>query len=375
DAASAVVVANRVQMDDATTTDAAPRFKLKIAAEQLASATNYLRAGTLLKITTHVAVAELPPFVTQPHAELIPATDKPRRVYRCVDHPQQVSPRPGKCPLDERTLEPFHLHPDQQLRWCCEQHSAVLATAADQRCPDCAERELVPRVVTFAPPGHVLAVPESAVIDTGRQTLAYVEAEAGSGMFEGVLVRVGRRTGGLYPVIEGLHAGERVVTRGAFLIDAETRLNPSLATTYFGATASSSSSSSSDSSSTNTAAVGSPSTTIRAPATNDRTRAKKPAELAEVRKLLAKFDMPAADRELAEEQRTCPITGMALGSMGKPPKKNVAGQAIFICCEGCAAALKRTDLKRLDLKRLDLKRTDLKRTDAPTSPAGKAGRP
>ncbi|MFM9114730.1 MAG: hypothetical protein ACKOU6_01030, partial [Planctomycetota bacterium] len=248
-------------------------------------------------------------------------------------------------------------------------------TAADQRCPDCAERELVPRVVTFAPPGHVLAVPESAVIDTGRQTLAYVEAEAGSGLFEGVLVRVGRRTGGLYPVIEGLHAGERVVTRGAFLIDAETRLNPSLATTYFGATASSSSSSSSDSSSTNTAAVGSPSTTIRAPANNDRTRAKKPAELAEVRKLLAKFDMPAADRELAEEQRTCPITGMALGSMGKPPKKNVAGQAIFICCEGCAAALKRTDLKRLDLKRLDLKRTDLKRTDAPASPAGKAGRP
>ena len=38
---------------------------------------------------------------------------------------------------------------------------------------------LVPRIVSYCPSGEVLAVPESAVIDTGTRTVVYVERMAG----------------------------------------------------------------------------------------------------------------------------------------------------------------------------------------------------
>lgn len=79
----------------------------------------------------------------------------------------------------------------------------------------------------------VLAVPEEAVIDTGREKLVYVEREAG--LFEGVVVKLGPRAEGYYAVLEGLLAGDRVAAAGAFLIDAETRLNPAAAAAYYGA--------------------------------------------------------------------------------------------------------------------------------------------
>lgn len=34
-------------------------------------------------------------------------------------------------------------------------------------------------------------------------------------------------------------------------------------------------------------------------------------------------------------QKTCPVTGEALGSMGPPVAVNVKGQTIYVCCEGC----------------------------------------
>jgi hypothetical protein len=70
----------------------------------------------------------------------------------------------------------------------------------------------------------VLTVPESAVIDTGKDKIVYVEAEPG--VFEGRKVVVGPRSGDLFPVLEGLAPGEKVATTGAFLIDAESRINP-----------------------------------------------------------------------------------------------------------------------------------------------------
>ncbi|MCI0335252.1 MAG: hypothetical protein L0228_18740 [Planctomycetes bacterium] len=45
--------------------------------------------------------------------------------------------------------------------------------------------------------------------------------------------------------------------------------------------------------------------------------------------------LSADDRALAEKQRICPVTGELLGSMGAPIKVDVAGQPVFICCEGC----------------------------------------
>jgi membrane fusion protein, copper/silver efflux system len=75
-----------------------------------------------------------------------------------------------------------------------------------------------------APRDEVLSVPESAVIDTGTRKVVYVESAPG--VFEGREVVLGPRTGDRFPVLEGLAPGEKVAASGAFLIDAESRINP-----------------------------------------------------------------------------------------------------------------------------------------------------
>lgn len=74
------------------------------------------------------------------------------------------------------------------------------------------------------PAGMVLSIPRSAVIDTGRHKIVYVESSPG--VFDMRAVQLGALAEGYYPVLGGLSEHERVVTAGAFLIDAENRLNP-----------------------------------------------------------------------------------------------------------------------------------------------------
>ncbi len=39
-----------------------------------------------------------------------------------------------------------------------------------------------------------------------------------------------------------------------------------------------------------------------------------------------------ADRELAEKQKVCPVSGEPLGSMGTPYKVTVKDREVFLCC-------------------------------------------
>jgi hypothetical protein len=156
----------------------------------------------------------------------------------------------------------------------------------------------------------VLAVPESAVVDTGAEKVVYVER--GPGMFDGVAVVLGPRCGGFYPVLRGLEAGQRVAAAGAFLIDAETRLNPAAASMYFGGSAA-------PGDSRTTAAVARPADS---------------AEEAKIRAALAELD--PEDRALAAAQRFCPVRPKSrLGQMGKPFKLMIQGRPVFLCCDGC----------------------------------------
>jgi hypothetical protein len=42
------------------------------------------------------------------------------------------------------------------------------------------------------------------------------------------------------------------------------------------------------------------------------------------------------DRKLAERQKECPVNeGSLLGSMGVPVKLTLAGDTVFLCCQGC----------------------------------------
>jgi Cu(I)/Ag(I) efflux system membrane fusion protein len=64
-----------------------------------------------------------------------------------------------------------------------------------------------------------VAVPDSAVINTGARTVVVVDK--GDGRFESRDVKLGGQADGYYQIISGIKAGEMVVTSGNFLIDSE----------------------------------------------------------------------------------------------------------------------------------------------------------
>ena len=70
--------------------------------------------------------------------------------------------------------------------------------------------------------GQALAVPDSAVLDTGARQLVLVQRE--EGRFEPRTVKTGTRADGYIEVLEGIKAGENVVVSANFLIDAESNL-------------------------------------------------------------------------------------------------------------------------------------------------------
>jgi Cu(I)/Ag(I) efflux system membrane fusion protein len=75
-------------------------------------------------------------------------------------------------------------------------------------------------------PQPVLAVPESAILDTGSRQAVFVEK--GQGRFEPRDVKLGHRGGGYIEVREGVAEGEPVVVSANFLIDAESNLKAAL---------------------------------------------------------------------------------------------------------------------------------------------------
>jgi membrane fusion protein, copper/silver efflux system len=71
-----------------------------------------------------------------------------------------------------------------------------------------------------------LAVPDSAVIDTGTRRIVILDR--GEGRFEPREVELGRRGDGMVAISEGLEEGDRVVVSANFLIDAESNLKAAL---------------------------------------------------------------------------------------------------------------------------------------------------
>lgn len=70
-----------------------------------------------------------------------------------------------------------------------------------------------------------LVIPASAPLFTGRRSIVYVEIPGGDRVrYEPRTVRLGPRLGHVYPVVAGLSEGERVVSRGAFSLDADLQI-------------------------------------------------------------------------------------------------------------------------------------------------------
>ncbi|MGD8859236.1 MAG: efflux RND transporter periplasmic adaptor subunit [Myxococcales bacterium] len=70
-----------------------------------------------------------------------------------------------------------------------------------------------------------LTIPASAPLFTGRRSVVYVEVPGTERpTYEARTVQLGTRAGPVYPVLSGLHEGDRVVVQGAFVIDADLQL-------------------------------------------------------------------------------------------------------------------------------------------------------
>jgi Cu(I)/Ag(I) efflux system membrane fusion protein len=205
--------------------------------------------------------------------------------YVCPMHPYEVSDEPGLCP---QCTMPLELVPPAIVA----SDGATAATA---------------NVSTPADRTEVLAVPAEAVLTTGQRQLVYVEK--GPGRYQLVEPKLGPRAGDYYPVLSGLNAGDRVVTRGSFLLDSQYQITGRASLLYPGG-------------STGEFAGPDPATGFTA---------KEQANLDKV---------PPEDRELAVRQKVCPITGARLGSMGEPYKVDADGRPMFLCCKGCEGQVK-----------------------------------
>lgn len=270
----------------------------------------WLREGLRARLVISAPLDELEPFRSLPANPPPLEPSEPRRVYACPGHPQSIGLEPGVCSLDGLKREPQTLGEFDRLRFWCPMHPEVVSERPGGVCKACGGMKLVPRVVVYRPPGQVLAVPRSALVEVASDGKGVVYVETAPGMFDGVSVVVGPRCGDEYPVVEGLAPGARVATSGAFLLDAETRLNPGLASAYFGAARNS-----------------------RGASTRGSV-APTPVDL----KAQAFAKLAPADQALARAQAKCPVTGKALGSMGIPVRMVAQGRPVFLCCEGCRDA-------------------------------------
>ena len=116
-------------------------------------------------------------------------------------------------------------------QWSCPMHPLVLQPEGGP-CPVCKMALVqIPGTPASAKPAGdqlLLAVPVTAVLDSGVRKLVYVEKS--QGQFAAVEIVVGPRTDDSYPVLSGLSEGDKVVTRGNFLLDSQFQIRglPSL---------------------------------------------------------------------------------------------------------------------------------------------------
>ncbi|MFM2095073.1 MAG: hypothetical protein RIS70_2197, partial [Planctomycetota bacterium] len=294
-----------------------------VATIELTAPAGSLVPGQFLVLLAHRSLAELEPYRSQPRGSFTLAENEPRRVFHSDRSPQQMFLKGGKSPFLDGQLVERRLRDNERLLWWTPADTGASFASSPglsasslpglredlaQRFP---EQLLVPTVLAYAPDNQVLAVPDSSIVETTDGTIVFLETMPG--MYDAASVEVGSRCEGYRPVIRGLEAGQRVVTRGAFLLDAETRLNPMLAASYFG-------SGSREGSNASTETLSS-----AAPAGNDNE-----AKLEHLKQL------SDAERALAKWQRICPVTRAPLGSMGELVRIEYQGRILFLCCEACA---------------------------------------
>ena len=204
---------------------------------------------------------------------------------------------------------------------CTPRSASTCRLSKSNRSSRCRRNDAPLRIAAAADGRRVeeaLAVPERAVIDTGAKQIVYIERQPG--VFEGVEVQLGPRNGDYYAVAEGLSAGDRVAAAGAFLIDAETRLNPAAAATYFGARAGRSA-----------RPVGRPIARRKGDSRPPQRSVWTEEQLKNTRRACRRRSRPARTQGMPRHR-------LAAGVDGRAGEDHAQRPAVFLCCPGCVGS-------------------------------------
>jgi len=118
--------------------------------------------------------------------------------------------------------------PDLAGKWISPMHPEVIKDKPGT-CDICGMKLVEATKLGYSrpelPAQRVLTIPATAPLLTGTRAIVYVEQRKGAEIaYVGRQVQLGPRAGDYYVVLSGLREGERVVTRGAFKIDASLQI-------------------------------------------------------------------------------------------------------------------------------------------------------
>lgn len=199
--------------------------------------------------------------------------------------------------------------PDLVGKWISPVHPEEISFQK-QNCPRCGTPMIPAKELGFAQNLQQmptsLVVPRSAVLHIGDTSIVYVETDPGR--FELRPVKVGAMTRQHAVLASGVTEGEQVAVAGNFLIDSQMQFEGK-------------------------------------PSLIDTSKYRPDPKKAQIESALAALS--EKDRKTARQQKICPVTRMALGSMGVPILMHVMKRNVFICCEGCKDRLKQNPEKYL----------------------------
>lgn len=219
--------------------------------------------------------------------------------------------KPGmfvRAVVRSRISEEGHVvSPDLAGKWISPMHPEIVKNEPGA-CDVCG-MALVPAEslghVAEAEESAPLLIPAGAVLKTGKRAVVYLEIpDREKPTYEGRDITLGPRFGNYYAVVEGLEEGDRVVTRGAFKIDAELQIQA------------------------------------------------KPSMMNPEGGTLAHAHHGGMDHGSMEmkPQTSCPVMG---GAINKEVYADHNGMRIYFCCPGCDATFKADPDKYVDEMRTE----------------------
>lgn len=160
--------------------------------------------------------------------------EKQKFVYMCP-MACMTSGKPGECDQCKRPMGQWEIKDGLGIKvkkaefkkrvvYTCPMHPEIISDKPEN-CPQCGMR--------LEKTTQVLAIPATAVLDTGLRKIVYIDKD--NGQYMGKEVTLGPKAGDYYPILEGLEEGDKVVTAANFLIDSQSQLTGGASALYGGA--------------------------------------------------------------------------------------------------------------------------------------------